>query len=240
MVEVGTTGVPTAREGPLSISLYKTRPMTIRETAFYRLTLFLSLITICIIQVDRPLAIFIDKHFSGAQETFSILLLRIEFLSDYPISRYIVAALIVITALYLLVKDKGIQRAKFFIFVGATLISSRLITATLKVIFDRNRPFVWLQDRSVCDFFGAGDSFPSGHATNYFGFFLPLVVLFPRYKWLLLILPVFIALQRVIVNEHYLSDVLAGILVASLMTLLFQRVFKIQAPSLFLPPNKTI
>ena len=110
--------------------------------------------------------------------------------------------------------------------MGAVLVSSRLITATLKAVFDRSRPFVFLEDHSIRDFFSCGDSFPSGHATNYFGFFLPLIVLLPRYKWALLILPTFIALQRVIVNEHYLSDVLAGILIASIMTLLFEGIFK--------------
>jgi membrane-associated phospholipid phosphatase len=213
--------------------------MTIRETAFYRLTLFLSIITICIIQVDRPLAIFIQTHLAGLQPAFRKILLALEYVAEFPIGRYIVAAVILIVGVWIYLKDKTFQRAKIFFFIVATLVSGRLITLALKNIFERNRPYVFLNDPSVRDFFGSGDdSFPSGHATNYFAFFLPLIVLFPRYKWILLILPGFIALQRVIVNEHYLSDVLAGILVASLMTLLFQRVFKI--PSLFLPPNKTI
>jgi membrane-associated phospholipid phosphatase len=205
--------------------------MTIRETAFYRITLFLSLITICIIQVDRPLAIFIQTHLSALQEPFRKILSVIEF-SDYPISRYIVAASVLIAAIIFLLRDKGLQRAKIFFFIGATLVTTRLVVRLLKSLFDRNRPHVFLNDQSVNDFFYAGaDSFPSGHAANYFSFFLPLMVLMPRYKWALLILPVFVALQRVIVNDHYLSDVLAGILIASLITLLFQRIFKI--PTIF-------
>jgi membrane-associated phospholipid phosphatase len=214
--------------------------MTIRETAFYRITLFLSLITICIIQVDRPLALFIQNHLSALQEPFTKTLSVLEF-SEFTISRYIVAALILVAALYLLLRDKTTQRAKIFFFIGATMVSTRLVVRLLKNLFDRNRPHAFLNDQSVGDFFCAGaDSFPSGHAANYFSFFLPLIVLFPRYKWLLLILPIFVALQRVIVNDHYLSDVLAGILIASLITLLFQRIFKIESASLFLPPNKTI
>lgn len=202
--------------------------MTTRELVTYRLTIFLSLITISIIQVDRPLAIFINDHLAALQEPFRKILAGIEFLDQYPVSRYVIAAAVLITALWLLLKDKTNQRAKIFFFIGATMVSSRLITAVLKTIFDRNRPYVFINDRSVSDFFCAGnDSFPSGHATNYFSFFLPLLVLFPRHKWLLLILPTFIGLQRIIVNDHYLSDVLAGILIASLMTLLFQRVLKI-------------
>jgi membrane-associated phospholipid phosphatase len=201
--------------------------MTTRELVTYRLTLFLSLITISIIQIDRPLAIFIDTHLTALQEPFRKMLSGIEFLSEYTVSRYLIAALILAAALFLFIRDKSVRRAKIFFFMGAVLVSSRLVTATLKVVFDRSRPFVFLEDRSIHDFFSGGDSFPSGHATNYFSFFLPLIVLIPRYKWVLLILPTFIALQRVIVNEHYLSDVLAGILIASVMTLWFQRIFKL-------------
>jgi membrane-associated phospholipid phosphatase len=214
--------------------------MTTRELVTYRITIFLSLITISIIQIDRPLAIFIETHFPALQETFRKILATIEFMDAYPISRYIIAIVIVVTAVILLLRDKTLQRAKVFFFIGATMASSRLTTAILKSVFDRNRPHAFISDRSVRDFFGSGDSFPSGHATNYFSFFLPLIVIFPRYKWPLLIIPVFVALQRVVVNDHYLSDVIAGTLVASLMTLLFQRIFKIHPPSLFLPPNKTI
>jgi membrane-associated phospholipid phosphatase len=201
--------------------------MNVRELLAYRTTFFLSLITISIIQVDRPLAIFIDSHLAALQEPFRKILSGIEFLDAYPVSRYVIGGLVVATAIFFLVRDKSIRRAKFFLFIGATLFTSRLITATLKVVFDRSRPFVFLDNRSINDFFSGGDSFPSGHATNYFSFFLPLMVLMPRYKWALVVLPGFIALQRVIVNEHYLSDVLAGILIASLMTLLFQRIFKV-------------
>jgi membrane-associated phospholipid phosphatase len=214
--------------------------MTIRETAFYRITLFFSLITICIIQIDRPLAIFIENHLAFLQQPFTKVLSVIEF-SELAISRYIVAALILLAAIVLLLRDKGFQRARFLFFIGATLVSTRLVVRILKSVFERNRPHVFLNNQSVNDFFSSGaDSFPSGHAANYFGFFLPLMVLLPRYKWALLIIPCFVALQRVIVNDHYLSDVLAGVLIASLITLLFQRIFKIQPPSLFLPPKKTI
>jgi membrane-associated phospholipid phosphatase len=215
--------------------------MTTRDLFTYRLTIFLSLITISIIAVDRPLAIFIDTHLAALQPTFRKILSAIEFFGEYSVFRFFVMGLVLIAAIWLLIKDKGIQRAKIFFFLGATLASSRLVTILLKIFFERNRPFVFINDRSVRDFFSAGaDSFPSGHSTNYFAFFLPLIVLMPRYKVPLLIMPAFIALQRVMVNEHYLSDVLAGALVASLMTLLFQRIFKIQGPSLFLPPNKNI
>ena len=242
MVEVGTAGPRAQARGPFFNlpPFYQSQTMTIRELVTYRITLFLSLITICIIQVDRPLAVFIHTHVASLQQPFNKLLSVLE-LSEFTISRYIVAALVLAVALFLLLRDKTNQRAKIFFFIAATMVSTRLVVRLLKMLFERNRPFVYINDPSVNDFFGAGsDSFPSGHAANYFSFFLPLTVLFPRYTWALLIIPIIVAMQRVIVNEHYLSDVLAGVLIASLVTLLFQRIFKIQPPSLFLPPKKTI
>ena len=112
---------------------------------------------------------------------------------------------------------------------GAALVLSRLVAGVLKNVFDRSRPYVFVNDNSVNDFFyTGGSSFPSGHAAHFFGLFLPLMVLFPRYKWALLVIPVFVAVQRVIANDHYISDVLGGALIALLFTYIFQQLFKIQ------------
>jgi membrane-associated phospholipid phosphatase len=67
----------------------------------------------------------------------------------------------------------------------------------------------------------------SAHTAHFFGLFLPILTLYPKYKWLL-ILPVFVALSRIIANDHYLSDVAAGIYISILFTWLFVKVFKIK------------
>lgn len=203
--------------------------MTIQETAFYRITLFLSLMTISIIQVDRPLAVFIHNNLSSLQAPFGKILSAIEFLAAFAISKYLIGIIIFSSGLLLWAKDRSIaQRANIFLFIGATQIASRLSAVVLENIFDRSRPYVFVQDQSVSDFFCVGGgAFPSMHAAHFFGLFLPLTVLFPRYKWGLLIIPVFVALQRVIANEHYISDVLGGILIAALFTVMFQGAFKV-------------
>jgi membrane-associated phospholipid phosphatase len=63
-----------------------------------------------------------------------------------------------------------------------------------------------------------GNSFPSGHAVHFWSLFFPLVVLFPRYWKQLAVLPVLVSLARVVVNDHYFSDVVASAAVAALVT----------------------
>jgi undecaprenyl-diphosphatase len=62
-------------------------------------------------------------------------------------------------------------------------------------------PFTWNFDF---------ESFPSGHATVNGAFFMALALLFPRFRWPLLILGVCFALTRVFVGAHYPSDVTVG------------------------------
>lgn len=62
-------------------------------------------------------------------------------------------------------------------------------------------PFTWNFDF---------ESFPSGHSTVNGALFMGLSMLFPRFRWPLLILGFCFALTRVFVGAHYPSDVTAG------------------------------
>jgi len=91
----------------------------------------------------------------------------------------------------------------------------------LKDVFGRQRPYElfahgdWSQA-----WFAGGNSFPSGHVSYFWGLFMPLMYLFPRWRVPLLLVPLFIALARIDTSFHFLSDVLASIALAALVTLL--------------------
>ena len=92
-----------------------------------------------------------------------------------------------------------------------------------KTAFGRLRPQQLFEsgDWSVI-WFSAGGSFPSGHASFYFGLFLPLAASSPR-TWqrvALILVPVFVALARLDMNRHFLSDVATSALVAAAWSLL--------------------
>ncbi len=84
----------------------------------------------------------------------------------------------------------------------------------LKIVFGRARPFLWLKgDMSGFHFFRYGAkfaSFPSGHTTTSVAAAVAFSILFPRYKWAFIAFAVLIAFSRIVLEAHYVSDVLAG------------------------------
>ena len=66
---------------------------------------------------------------------------------------------------------------------------------------------------------GTYASFPSGHTTTIFAVAMYLVILFPKFRFPLFALALLFASGRVLANDHFISDVLAGVLVGTLSTL---------------------
>ena len=99
-----------------------------------------------------------------------------------------------------------------------SVAASALVTDVLKVLFGRARPWVWFSDGFYgfhpMNFKAAFQSFPSGHATTAFAVAFALSVIFPKGRTVFLIGGTLVALSRVFVYAHFLSDVIAGALVA--------------------------
>ena len=62
-------------------------------------------------------------------------------------------------------------------------------------------------------------SFPSGHTTTLFAFFTYLSIFFPKYIYIWFTGAVILASSRLLANDHFISDILAGILVGTLSTM---------------------
>lgn len=100
------------------------------------------------------------------------------------------------------------------LFVSASIIFTGVLCWGLKCFFGRSRPdlwhnaqefgFYWWQTKAIYW------SFPSGHSTTIFSVAFALTVLFPRYWMVFVLSGLSIALTRVFLGYHYLSDVLAA------------------------------
>lgn len=109
--------------------------------------------------------------------------------------------------------------ARALIFTGSVQLVTIICAWLIKNVFGRMRPFEAIAGDWQHLWFAGGNSFPSGHVAYFWGLFLPLAYLFPKYRIALLIVPVYIGFDRIDENAHFLSDVLAAITLAALITL---------------------
>jgi membrane-associated phospholipid phosphatase len=179
--------------------------------------------------VDRPLALLIEHQLGAATRVAGAFTIALEWIFAFEISKYLYAFLFLLIGVALHIAQKSVARARYFYFLGATLLLSRLISGTLKNVFERVRPHEFIKSRQPPDFFvDGGSSFPSGHAAFYFGLFLPLALIYPRWRWLFIALASLAALARVFDVDHYLSDILASAFVAVLLVFAFARWLRIE------------
>lgn len=199
---------------------------SMRSASFTGIFLIL-LILGSIVFIDHPLARYINENYSHTSYSLSASSLA-ELLSGFLLPKYLVGFLAIITGLIVYLKTWNENVAIRFAYIGATYIATRFVTDILQVIFLREGPLDLIMPAAISkEFFLNGSSFPSVYAAYFFGWILPLVVVFPRHKWLLL-LPVFVVVSRMLTNTHYLGDVLAAIAIAVLFTWLFAKIFKVK------------
>jgi membrane-associated phospholipid phosphatase len=121
---------------------------------------------------------------------------------------------LIVTSIGFIQNDKSIKNKG--IFIGGTLLTSAIVTTTLKFAIDKDRPFVTYPDIQKLTSAGS-PSFPSGHTSEAFATATSLSIAFP--KWYV-IAPSFIwasaaGYSRMHLGVHYPSDVLVGALIGS-------------------------
>lgn len=121
---------------------------------------------------------------------------------------------LIVTSIGFIQNDKSLKNKGYYI--GATLLTSAVLTTTLKFAIDRDRPFVTYPDIQKLTSAGS-PSFPSGHTSEAFATATSLSIAFP--KWYV-IAPSFLwasaaGYSRMHLGVHYPSDVLVGALIGS-------------------------
>jgi membrane-associated phospholipid phosphatase len=115
------------------------------------------------------------------------------------------------------------------LFVFASVASAGLASDVLKFICGRARPQLWFDHHiygfSFFHFSAAYQSFPSGHAACALGAGLALTVILPRFRAWWVSGTLLIALTRVLLTVHYLSDVAAATALAFLTVLAMRSLF---------------
>jgi membrane-associated phospholipid phosphatase len=100
------------------------------------------------------------------------------------------------------------------LFIFVVVAVSGLATDLIKVICGRARPKLLFSDNVYGFVWGATHadywSFPSGHATTIAALATALFLLWPRGIWLYVVAALLVMASRIILDAHYLSDVIAG------------------------------
>ena len=188
---------------------------------------------ISIFTIDRSLAL--AMHGSSIENAAVVERVR-EFLDIFTgrglvgthasLGQLLLGALFIVVGLVWALLRRSSYAARALIFAGAVQLATIEAGWLLKDLFGRLRPFQIIASNDWNHiWFAGGNSFPSGHNAFFWGLLLPLAYLFPKYWIAFLVIPVFIAFARIDENYHFLSDVLAAIALAALVTLLAAVVF---------------
>lgn len=165
-----------------------------------------------------------------------------DFISIFGESHWYFATAILGFILFRFVKKNEVYAQRFLFLLYINLFSG-LLSLILKQLFARMRPwglknegdsygFLLFQNfdmgfiekmkyhfQTLSDAPTTYTSFPSGHTTTVFAMFTYLTILFPKYLFLWLGMAVILASSRLLANDHFLSDIFAGILIGTLSTL---------------------
>ena len=124
------------------------------------------------------------------------------------------------------ISERLISKAHASAFIFISVAVSGLSVNLLKIIFGRLRPKWFLEEhRYGFTFFALHHeswSFPSGHAASAVAFAAAIYWLTPRARRVFLVplitFVAMVALSRIVITMHFLSDVMAGTLVALVWT----------------------
>lgn len=161
--------------------------------------------------IDWPLSRWVADHEQSAFWPRVVGVLEYVFgvaLWDDAFVPFALAAIAIVT----LVVPRWRRAARAWAYLALVNLLARNLMVYGKIFAGRFRPHQWVHMAEVATFGhpGQGTSFPSGHVTVFGGLILPLVVVVPRLRPLLVVIP-FIMIARIAVLAHFLSDTFAAL-----------------------------
>ena len=202
-------------------------------TLLYKRSLFvvtaLAVVALAQVFVDRPLAMALHQfHETVFYDTFRVITWAGWGAPWYVFLACVTGLCFVIFKFVAQEENRDIWFHRFYSFGFAlsSLLCSGTIVFCLKSLFGRYRPEK-LFEEGLYGFapFSGNTSFPSGHTQTIVAVMSALWFIYPRYRVLWAGSALLIALSRVIVTKHYLSDVLASTFLAGLVTLVVHEIF---------------
>ena len=177
--------------------------------------------------VDAPVALFFHRIELGYIQPLS------QGITTLGKARPLIALLILLTLGFRYFLRRR-QWEMWGWFLCLTTLIPSVIVVGLKIIFGRARPEL-LFDEGIYGFqwFEYSRpfwSFPSGHTATLMGCMLGAYIIWPKYRWVFLSIGFLVMASRVILLQHYISDVLVSAYLALIEVGILQWVLQRYAP----------
>lgn len=174
---------------------------------------YLVFIGLSFFYMDKPIAYFFhDLNLGWVKDLFeglTALGLGLPYLVLLPL-----------LALFFRYGQQNKERERGAWFLWLCVVFPSLMCVIIKIMLSRARPKLLFSDH-LYGFYGfkthaAFWSFPSGHTTTVMGFVIGLCILFPRYVYAFILFGVAVAMSRLVLTDHFLSDVVSATYLAVL------------------------
>ncbi len=166
--------------------------------------IYIGLILLSYCYLDRPIAIYFHDLHLGI--TFPVLY----WMTNLAQPVLVLILITILAIFYRLSTNKKMEMRVWFLWC-CVLIPS-MGTYILKLLFGRARPVLFFK-QNLFGFYGPHFtveyfSCPSGHVTAITGLMIGMVILFPKYIYAIIPGAILFISTRVLLDLHYLSDVL--------------------------------
>lgn len=195
--------------------------------------LIIAIESILIFFIDRPIATYVHSLDLNQPSIINFFRSFTDFgKSQWSLWPCFVGILVCSLGLHFrhLRKERAIQfyrLGNIFMMVFLMVALSGILTDCLKPLLGRARPIEFINHNifglSPISFSSMWNSFPSGHSTSVFALAFALTRIHPRLMSLWFLLALSLAISRIMVNAHYLSDVVGGFIVAWIIYLLLPK-----------------
>ncbi len=186
----------------------------LKQDKWFVFLLIVVSVVLCYFFVDRKLVLFFHEH---SFRRFRI----IHYIQDLPVYLLYLCPLLLLYGLIQLIRKQQTTWNLFCLVVPLSLLFSALIKPYFKLPFghywpetfkNNNPSFIHNQAYGFHPFQRgiAYESFPSGHCLMIFCFAALCIYYYPQLKWLWLTCCMLVILGLVLLNYHFLSDIIAG------------------------------
>jgi membrane-associated phospholipid phosphatase len=175
---------------------------------------------LAVLFIDLPLSRWVSAH--QPSTLWEPAVSALEYITGIAPSPWIAPIVLCGGVIATLLVARWHPYARSWMYITIVYLLARNLMGWGKTLTGRYRPHQWLKHGGDDTFahIGVGASFPSGHVVLVAGILIPLAVIVPRTRPLLLLIP-FIMIARIAVLAHFVSDVFAGLALTALVAWAF-------------------